>query len=97
MHQLADYSGSCYQAMLRQFCVLFCVTIGFAVLALAMEFVPAPEGSAAARVCEFLRGLGMGMSIGMLVVGALVTSGRMERCCAAKHRVLKKLRGGTEH
>ena len=88
--QAAEYSTDRYQCFVHRMFVIFCVTIGFALLGTVLQFVPYAPDTTAGHVCEFLQGFGQGTSLGALFLGALITSGKAEKLAAAKRRLAGK-------
>ena len=72
-------------------CVMFCAAIFFALIALAAEFVHPVPDSTMEHLCGFFKGFGGGVSLGMLIIGVLITSGKAEKLVKAKKRLIQKM------
>lgn len=81
----ADYSGEEKRRFTRNMHGLFIAGLAAAVLYMALYFT--------GREDNFLGGMCMGITAGMMVVGVVITSRHAARLSAAKRRLLHRLRG----
>jgi len=83
--KVADYSNQEKLQLTRRFHWLFLAAIGMSMMAFLVEFLEL-EG----HVFDFLRGMGQGVALGMLIVGALLTSRYGAKIRNFKRRLLKR-------
>ena len=77
VEKVADYSGLEKRRLRRRMCVLFVIGLVGAVAYCILEISGAlDQGN---HVLNFLAGIGLGFSVGMTGVGALYTSGLLDR------------------
>ncbi len=81
----ADYSGEEKKRFTRRMHGLFIVGLAAAVIFMALYFTD--------REDNFLGGMCMGITAGMMVVGVIITSRHAAELSAAKRRLLRRLRG----
>lgn len=84
LRKAAEYSRSEKQAFSKFLNKMFLFSIATMIAYLAFDFFDVPEGI----FWDFLRGFFLGIDFGMLILGALYTSGHMARFRAFKRKLL---------
>lgn len=90
VYQTAEYAVEQEKRMMKRMCFLFCAGIVFLLLSFAMQFVTVTPGTTAESVHGFIVGFGQGVSLGMLLLGVLLTSGWLQKVMKTKRRCLEK-------
>lgn len=88
LSKAAEYTSKEKAAFAKYLNKMFLLSIAAMLIYLALEFVELPENGPLGHLSGFLCGVLLGISLGMLILGALYTSGYMSRVWAFKRKLL---------
>lgn len=81
----AEYTNENNKRVKNIYHIMFIVALCFGLLSMVIEF-----SEKSSHLLDFLRGVGEGMTLGMVIVGALYTSKSFEKISEAKKKALNK-------